>query len=668
MTSPANYEPLPLSASVSDREWTHVDRGQSRSDETSAIEVQQTPSNIDVDQWRAEIERHRVNEAQQAKILKDLDSIWQKKVAKLEAEVHTAKAEASDLDREIRTLKRKKPREVPPGPRSLLFVDSIWFTIISSCIILVNIVTMVIEMLDTEYKSVFFWPNQLFMVFYIVELGLRGALHRKGLLIGRPCSEVWWNWLDLIVVVSGILEMYVEPILLSFPGMSGGNIREMMKYFRMLRLLRLLRIVKVSRVFFEASFAWTEGERFQLFIMSVIAANSALLGVESDIEDWGGFFYVEQLLLMIFTFELAVRLKRGRLHFFYHSSDWPWNWLDFIIVVGGIVDQWMMPAVSLVRHLMGQHVVHEGHMGLAMSMLRMARLLRILRLMRLIKSIQPLYKLAVGIMQAMQGMMWVMCLTIVVLYAFALLGVRLIRDGLIFDGVVPLDVQQIFVSVPDSIWVFFMMMNGDAGALQPLFAVKPSMKYFAMFFMVLSAWAILSILTAVVSEKMIEVASNTRDEEEGADRKRKLEEQEAKLLAIFQESDVTCEGTLSREEFDLLLQNQQRCEEICSLTGLEQRDLKDLFDTLSEEHEFPDGQCSNVIKPLRFVEGLKNQADPVTQRSIMKLEKQILDLKRHTARHHLQHQKSSSVFSNLSLGTEPRLCDKPISWKRTETM
>jgi len=33
-----------------------------------------------------------------------LDSIWQKKVAKLEAEVHTAKAEASDLYREIRTL------------------------------------------------------------------------------------------------------------------------------------------------------------------------------------------------------------------------------------------------------------------------------------------------------------------------------------------------------------------------------------------------------------------------------------------------------------------------------------------------------------------------------------------------------------------------------------
>ena len=52
------------------------------------------------------------------------------------------------------------------------------------------------------------------------------------------------------------------------------------------------------------------------------------------------------------------------------------------------------------------------------------------------------------IIQAMQGMVYVLILTVVMLYAFAILAVRLVGDGLIFGGECPEAAQGIFDTVP----------------------------------------------------------------------------------------------------------------------------------------------------------------------------------------------------------------------------
>jgi hypothetical protein len=84
--------------------------------------------------------------------------------------------------------------------------------------------------------------------------------------------------------------------------------------------------------------------------MGVIGINSLLMGFETDIPDFKGWYYIEQILLVIYSFELAVRLKKYAASFFC-NSDWFWNYMDFVIVVGGQVDQWMLPAIMIVRHL-----------------------------------------------------------------------------------------------------------------------------------------------------------------------------------------------------------------------------------------------------------------------------------------------------------------------------
>merc|ERR1712187_523922 len=99
----------------------------------------------------------------------------------------------------------------------------------------------------------------------------------------------------------------------------------------------------------------------------------------------------------------------------------------------------------------------------------------------------------------MQGMMWVLALTAVILYVFSLLAVKLIGHGLIFGGPdhVPDGMEGIFPNVLQSMFVLFMAMNGDPEFLQPMFKAIPVSKLFYVLYMILSSWAILSILTAV---------------------------------------------------------------------------------------------------------------------------------------------------------------------------
>jgi voltage-gated sodium channel len=169
------------------------------------------------------------------------------------------------------------------------------------------------------------------------------------------------------------------------------------------------------------------------------------MGLESDIPDFWGWFYIEQILLFIFMFELLVRLRRQGRSFFIDKHDWVWNSLDFIIVAGAILDAYLLPLIGFCMELLGRQKSSSGNLGQIMMMLRMARLLRMLRLIRLIKSIPPLYVLVQGIAKAMQGMAWVVVLTVLLLYICALLAVKLIGHGLLFPGgKAPEDIQGLF--------------------------------------------------------------------------------------------------------------------------------------------------------------------------------------------------------------------------------
>lgn len=264
-------------------------------------------------------------------------------------------------------------------------------------------------------------------------------------------------------------------------------------------------------------------------------------------------------------------------------------------------------------------------MGQLMVMLRMARLLRVLRLVRLVRSVPPLYTLIVGIVQAMQGMMWVLVLTLVVLYVFSLVAVKLIGHGLLFGGAdeVPLELQGIFPNVPESMFVLFLAMNGSDERLRPLFALMPGSRLLFVLYMVLCSWAILSILTAVISDNMISVTESNKKEQKTEEDNRRNDLSTNQLRELLKKADVNSNGNIEKTEFSRLLNSGHAADELCEAAGrMNKEDLQNLFDCLA------DMQHGQPVPVDDFLEGLRNDREPVRRRETLQIEKKIAGMER----------------------------------------
>eukprot|EP00927_Polykrikos_kofoidii_P000536 TRINITY_DN10193_c0_g1_i1.p1 TRINITY_DN10193_c0_g1~~TRINITY_DN10193_c0_g1_i1.p1 ORF type:complete len:1018 (-),score=200.57 TRINITY_DN10193_c0_g1_i1:485-3538(-) len=555
--------------------------------------------------------------------LEEVNALWSSRAAMLEMEIRTIVKKRDQFSEELVLLYTPPSTDPPPpGPRCLRFIESEIFHSLAAIVIVGNITTMVIKELEPAYKEDWYWLDQGFMVFYVVEITSKAIYLQIDLVVGK-FGVVWWNYLDLCIVASGVFDQWLQPLLVSWGLLHDDNGNTNLLGF--LRILRLTRVMKLFGMFLQADFAWTEEPPFQYFLMGVIGFNSLLMGLETDMPDFFLWIYIEQLLLVIFTFELAVRLRRYGCEFFCHPEDITWNLLDFSIVAGGIVDQWLMPAISLVQMMMGNESPSVGNLGQLMMMLRMARLLRILRLARLVKNIEPLYTLIIGIVKAMQGMGWVLILTGLVLYAFALLGVKLVGHGLLLAPDTPDEVREVFPSVLQSMFVLFKSMNGDWEALEPLFKELPLSKICFMIFTVISTWAILSILTAVVSDNMINATNEHRDTKEKEGAEDELRRSMASMLDVFQRVCEVDSVNLTEVDWNKALSEETTVFELENAAKMKKKDLVDCYQYLAKRDK--NGVLS--IGQIEFIEALQVESHPVSERSIMRLEKRLSNMEGH---------------------------------------
>merc|ERR1719410_1574412 len=105
----------------------------------------------------------------------------------------------------------------------------------------------------------------------------------------------------------------------------------------------MFRLVKALKLLFNMDLAWTESRRFEAFTTTVIMINSITMGMELDIP-WDGWSWVNTVFLMIYTFEVLVKIKRYKRLYFYHPTNFYWHWLDFIIVCSGLIEMFGLPA------------------------------------------------------------------------------------------------------------------------------------------------------------------------------------------------------------------------------------------------------------------------------------------------------------------------------------
>jgi hypothetical protein len=282
-------------------------------------------------------------------------------------------------------------------------------------------------------------------------------------------------------------------------------------------------------------------------------------------------------------------------------------------------------------------------MSKIMSLLRLMRIMRVLRLVRLLKAIKPLYRLLLGVIESLKAMQWVMVLTLLMLYAGAIFWTSLVGKGLLYGGNPPADGIKHFGNVPTSLFSLFRIMNGDTSVVQSVTGTVFGQLLFAVF-MVLSNWAILAILTSVVSDNMISASTKAAEEDAERDKAAEYQRKVGRLNHLFLEIDQDGSGSINEEEWETLCSDKRTFAELSEATRYNGKDLHDLFKCLAASKmqidtsllEMTDEEM-NTMYFSDFLEHLRNDASPADKRSVLqimakmqhmerKLERQIYDI------------------------------------------
>jgi voltage-gated sodium channel len=337
-----------------------------------------------------------------------------------------------------------------------------------------------------------------------------------------------------------------------------------------------MRFLKILKAFLEADMSWTEGSTFQIFMSCVIAINGVVMSLELDIA-WAGWVYVENIFMVIYVFEVAVRLRHLGRRFFWHETDMFWNVLDFIIVSGGVVDLWLLPSVIYLQGIFFQKKKSFGHrFGKMMSIVRLMRIMRVLRLVKLLRSIRPLYSLLLGVMESLNAMKWVLSLTLVLLYACSIVFTSLVSQGLMRADEPNVLLEEGFGTTLRSLFSLFRVMNGDVTVIGPLCTTVAGQLSFVVF-MVISNWTVLAVLTSVVCDHMITASNAEKAREDGEEAEEEQRRRAKQLEYVFKRVDTDRSGSISEEEWNDLLRDPALCADLCDAANLEENDLRAMF-------------------------------------------------------------------------------------------
>eukprot|EP00931_Biecheleriopsis_adriatica_P057047 TRINITY_DN33830_c0_g1_i2.p1 TRINITY_DN33830_c0_g1~~TRINITY_DN33830_c0_g1_i2.p1 ORF type:complete len:630 (+),score=146.76 TRINITY_DN33830_c0_g1_i2:72-1961(+) len=362
----------------------------------------------------------------------------------------------------------------------------------------------------------------------------------------------------------------------------------------------------------EGSHAWIEHTWAQSIVGFVILLNAVLIGLETDIESpyW---LPVEHMFLAFFTVEFLVKLARYRLGFFSSFG----NTFDAFVLFSGAADLWVTPVYSWLLH-------RKQGQSASLKIMQLLRLLRIVRLIRLVRIIKPLYSLALGIAQACQGMFWVLLFLFMMLYAVSILATRLL--GLKDESEYPEEegesaayqVRAMFDSVLSSMFVLFESITcWSLMDFVPLFRVVEGSRLVAVTFYMFANWALLAVMTGVVSEKMMAVKERMSTETDDGDKKEKeygLAEQD--LLELFHRADIDDSGEISHDEFNNMLLCTDVMKPLMLNSALDAQDLHDLFIWL-------DVNKDNKVSATEFTQGFKWLIANIDPKGLLRLEEEL---------------------------------------------
>jgi len=217
---------------------------------------------------------------------------------------------------------------------------------------------------------------------------------------------------------------------------------------------------------------FVESSVFQRSLVALILFNAFTLGLETSQfgkANAGSLHLIDTIILIIFSFELLIKLIVYRGDFFRSG----WNWFDFIIVA-----------------------VSWAPTSGALSVLRAFRILRVLRLL----SVVPQMRRVIGALgHSLPGMASVVGVLAIIFYVSAVLTTKL------FGSHSDANMQEWFGSIGSSAYTLFQVMTLESwsmGIVRPTMELFPLSWVFFVPFIIITSFAVLNLFIGIIVDAM----------------------------------------------------------------------------------------------------------------------------------------------------------------------
>lgn len=230
-----------------------------------------------------------------------------------------------------------------------------------------------------------------------------------------------------------------------------------------------------------------EGRSFVTFITVLILVNAVTLGLETDkamMEAYATYLYwIDKVILGIFTIELALKLYAYRLSFFRSG----WNNFDLTIV-----------AIAWIP---------------ASGTLAVLRAFRILRILKLISIVPQMRRVVSAIGHSIPGMISIVGVMALIFYVASVLATKL------FGEHPDANMQEWFGSISSSSYTLFQIMTLESwsmGVVRPTMDIFPWAWMFFLPFIIITSFAVLNFFIGIIVDSM-QMAQKLEAKESGMD-------------------------------------------------------------------------------------------------------------------------------------------------------
>mmetsp|Transcript_25165 Transcript_25165/g.57842 ORF Transcript_25165/g.57842 Transcript_25165/m.57842 type:complete len:513 (-) Transcript_25165:50-1588(-) len=332
----------------------------------------------------------------------------------------------------------------------------------------------------------------------------------------------------------------------------------------------------------------------QMVVAALIGLNVLALWGEIDHPQSAEFWVmVNTFFAVAFSAEIALRIVDQGLEPYCRGSHYILHSMDVVITAIGFCELFFT-------------VLFGSRLPKWIRILRLSRLFRLLRVLRMFKK---LYDFSVALQTMLYEFIWIFTVMFVMILCCGIPLTHLLGRGWAFVGTeswseeeqLALDnVKVKFQDVSSSLFTLFQLTTVDNWdeIANPLILMNSAWRCFFVLYIAVVSWAMIAVLTAVGSDKMIDATSDRKSLQEQVQ-----QQKEQKFIRFleqaFKDADADGNNYLDKEEFETMMKQ-----------DFVHKQMKHLGIRLSQEEllktwEMLDIDDSGELTIQEFVEGLR---------------------------------------------------------------